>query len=207
MSIFFNQKVKDNIKDTLKDLAFIIILVVLIRTFIVSPYEVSGPSMCPTLNFDNGICNHAEGEYLIVNKFWYDFSEPQRGDIVVFKRPGGTESFIKRIIGLPGDIVILKDGFVYLQNQSNPTPIKLDESQYLSRENLGHTMPFRNATTFTVPENSYFMMGDNRIESLDSRASFTEFAESKGATPYVPKENFAGKAWIVLWPLGNFGVL
>ena len=191
--------------ENLRDIYVIIILVILIRTFVISPYRISGPSMCPTFNAYNGFCNHGKGEYLIVNKFLYFIKEPNRGDIIVFKRPGGEgESFIKRIIAIPGDTLTLDDGYVFIKDGSGDE-VQLDESHYLGEENLGNTQAFGGKSEFTVPEDSYFVMGDNRVESLDSRSSFTSNYSSKNSTPFVPKDNIAGKAWIILFPWSEFG--
>jgi signal peptidase I len=197
---------KKIVKENYKDFLIVIILVILIRGFIMSPYRVFGPSMCDTLNAYSGACNHGKGEYIIVNKFLYFFSEPKRGDIIVFEKPyGNGEDFIKRIIGLPGETVILKDGYVYIKENENTKPYKLDEI-YLNSENFGHTDAFLE-TEFVVPKNSYFVMGDNRRESLDSRASFSDSFTQLNKTPFVPKKNIEGKASIILLPFSELGFM
>lgn len=191
--------------ESVRDILMIVVLVVSIRTFVVSPYRISGPSMCPTFNEYQGYCNHDEGEYIIVNKFLYYFKEPQRGDVIVFKRPGGEgESFIKRVIGLPGDTVIVKNGYVYIETKDGDS-FQLEEKTYLSKKNLGNTRGLTTVAKFEVPEDSYFVLGDNRIESLDSRASFESYGSSGDHTAFVPKANIAGTAWIILWPIKELG--
>jgi len=193
--------------DTWRDVVIIIVLVFAIRTFVISPYRISGPSMCDTLNaYNNGACNHGEGEYIIVSKFMYFFREPERSDVIVFVNPNGHgESFIKRVIGLPGETVVLRGGFVYIENEAYP---KLDESAYLNEKNLGYTKAFSLETRFEVPAESYFVMGDNRVESLDSRAHFSSTFNIDGkATAFVPKESISGMAWIILWPFSEIKLI
>lgn len=205
---------KKVLKELAKDLGSIVILVLIIRGFILSPYEVSGPSMCPYFNSyrENVQCYDGPGEYIIVSKFWYYFSEPKRGDIIVFRKPapGLGESYIKRIIGLPGETVRLRDGKVFVYNAEHPEGWELPEAEYLSAENLNNTQASYNLTEFTVPENSYFVMGDNRAQSLDSRAHFStknpEF-RSVETTAYVPYDNISGRAWLVIWPFGQAKII
>jgi len=132
--------------------------------------------------------NFQEGECIMVNKVSYRSSGPQRGDVIVFRPPPPNEEspypFIKRVIGLPGDIVEIKDGKVFI----NGTP--LEEDEYIEAQ-PNYTMP---ATE--VPENEYFVLGDNRNNSTDS---------SKGWT--VPRDNIIGKAWFVYWPPSKWRVV
>jgi signal peptidase I len=132
--------------------------------------------------------NFQEGECIMVNKVSYRSSGPQRGDVIVFRPPPPNEEspypFIKRVIGLPGDIVEIKDGKVFI----NGTP--LEEDEYIKAQ-PNYTMP---ATE--VPENEYFVLGDNRNNSTDS---------SKGWT--VPRDNIIGKAWFVYWPPSKWRVV
>lgn len=123
-----------------------------IRLFVINPFIVSGSSMVPT--FENG-------EYLIVDEITYRFEEPKRGDVIIFRYPKDpSKFFIKRIIGMPSETVVLKDGSVIIQ-KTGEKPIALDQSyiKNWSDENA----------TYVIPENKYFVMGDNRISSSDSR--------------------------------------
>lgn len=183
-------------------------LVFLLRMYGVTPFRVYGPSMCDTLNFIGNRCVRENGEYIIVNKIIYrqfgsfSFSKPQRGDIIVFRPPNGKEEYyIKRIIGLPGETVKLSEGFVFIINDENPQGYQLPEP-YLNETNAGNTTTNkRNVNTeFDVPENAYFVLGDNRIMSSDARQCFNDYGCTGESTSFLPLENIAGKAWVSLWP-------
>ncbi|MBU1019308.1 MAG: signal peptidase I [Patescibacteria group bacterium] len=186
----------------------IVILVIIIRTFIFSPFQVSGPSMCDTFNNFNGKCVHGNGEYIIVNKlsfvdvFGWSISDYERGDVIVFSPPEGDvgEYYIKRVIGLPGETVKIDDGDVYIFNDENPDGLKLDE-QYLNENNYGKTYPFDTALyEFDVPEGEYFAMGDNRKASSDSRRCFG-MSDCTAETATISEDLIEGKGFVVLWPL------
>jgi len=144
---------------------------------------VVGRSMEPNLH---------NGERVLINKLAYYFgSTPKRGDIVVFESPeqlARGEDYVKRIIGLPGERVEIRNGYVYI-HQSDGKEIRLDESAYLSQPTLNYYM------SEIIPEDHYFVMGDNRNSSSDSRGGWT-----------VPKSDIVGKAWIVIWPPSEWGV-
>lgn len=203
------------ILDVALNAAIIVGLVFLIRANLISPFQVSGPSMCDTLNKIDGECVKSYGEYIIVNKFvyrdfWgYRYSEPQRGDIVVFEPPHKEkEFFIKRIIGLPGEKIKLNHGYVEIFNDEYPEGMRLEEN-YLNSKNIGNTRSdARGYSEFLVPEGHYFVLGDNRSSSNDSRRCFRENSCSdEEATPYLKWENIEGKAWFVLLPLENIRLL
>ncbi len=199
------------ILDILINAVVIIALVLLIRKYLMAPFQVYGPSMCDTLNFYEDSCKQAAGEYLIINKFIYEvFSgNPQRGDIIVFKEPVKEEEFyIKRVIGVPGDTVILEDGFVYIKNEKFPNGIKLDEISYLNDINFGKTKAFKKTLTqFIVPENSYFVLGDNRTASADSRRFFMDNGSTDTSKAFIKKDLIMGKALVVIWPPKNIRIL
>lgn len=198
--------------DLFLNLVFIFLFVVLIRHFLISPFHVFGASMCDTLNFIDGKCKNGYGEYIIVNKAGYldiagvKIGEPKRGDIVVFKPPHIEEEyFIKRVIGLPGETVVIKDGLVYLRIDGEDTLI---EEPYLNEENNGSTLVkgSRDEAVFDVPDGQYFVMGDNRNHSTDSRLCFgVDFASCDGQSEsaYLPKKNISGRAWLTLWPFAK----
>ena len=143
--------------------------------------EVISGSMEPTL---------AIGERLLVNKLAYKFGHaPQRGDIIVFVPPPQVDSsldYIKRIIGLPGEVVRIQNGNVYI-DKPDGTEIELDEPYIAAPADYNYVSP-------PIPEDNYFVMGDNRNDSGDSHLGWT-----------VPRENIVGKAWLVIWPFNRFG--
>ncbi len=205
--------------DIILNVAIIAAFVFIIRSFFISPFQVFGPSMCDTLNFIDDTCQRSYGEYIIVNKAVYQdflgwkYSQPNRGDIIIFRPPNNpSEFFIKRVIGLPGETVQLKNGYVYILNKENPEGTKLDEP-YLSKNNQGNTHPLQDGyMSFEVPEGSLFVLGDNRIQSSDSRSCFRENISSgkcgeKSNTPFLKFANIEGKAWLVLWPLSKITAL
>lgn len=207
--------------DLLLNLVLIVGIVLLIRTFIVSPFQVFGPSMCDTFNYLDDKCQSGYGEYIIVNKFGYQnffgwqVGLPQRGDVIVFHPPHNKEEyFIKRVIGLPGETVKLIDGEVYIYNKEHPNGFKLEEP-YLNSKNRNNTQPTvygDRKTVFEIPEGHYFALGDNRSQSSDARSCFKD-GSSQGACGengnnwYLTLQNIEGKAAIALWPLDKIHVI
>ena len=153
---------------------------VVIYAFLFRPFQVNGQSMYP--NYDNG-------EYILTNLISLRLKTIDRGDVVVFEFPANKEKdFIKRVIGIPGDEVMIKAGFVFVNE------VKLDESRYLTsgvRTYGGSFMP--ESKIEIVPEGNYFVLGDNRNASSDSR----EWG-------YVTKDKIIGKSFLVYWPLTKF---
>lgn len=204
------------IGDLVLNLVIIVGVIYIVRSFIFAPFQVSGPSMCNTFNFIKGECSHGNGEYLIINKigygdiFGWQVGEPQRGDVIIFTPPNHTEDgefFIKRIIGLPGEIVKIKNGEVYIYNDAHTDGWKLEET-YLNSKNEDQTYPqSTQEATFEVPEGEYFVMGDNRRASLDSRRCFAEAGCTNENTPYLSADLIQGKAWVVLWPLSSIRIV
>lgn len=162
----------------LETIVVALVISVVLYLFIMTPHEVVGQSMDPT---------YKNGEYLMANKLTYDFSEPKRGDVIIFKY-SDTQDFIKRIIGLPGETVMLKDGALYINGA------RLDESKYLSDSvytNGGDYL--KEGESITVPDGTYFVCGDNRQHSSDSRT----FGP-------ISADDIKGKAWIVYYPFSQF---
>lgn len=126
-----------------------------VRYFIFKPFVVHGASMSP---------NFYENEYLIIDEISYRFKEPARGDIVVLRNPHKKEEFfLKRVIGMPGERIVVRDSQVFLAKDKDMTPIALQESYIPAREFTP------GAVDITLGENEYYVMGDNRDASLDSR--------------------------------------
>lgn len=157
-----------------------IIIVVPIRLFVAQPFVVEGESMYPT--FDSG-------DYLIVDQLSYRLAEPKRGDVVVFRYPNDESVFyIKRLIGLPGETVHVEQGTTRI-TKVDGTEITLDES-YVVSEDATYTLER------TLGEDQFFVMGDNRPKSSDSR--------TWGA---LPKRDIMGRAFIRLLPVDGIDVL
>lgn len=158
-----------------------IALVIVLYLFILTPHEIDGRSMHPT---------YKDGEVLLANKVIYRISEPKRGDAVIFKH-SETEDYIKRIIGLPGEEVSLRDGNMYINDKM------LDESEYLTDTIYTEKGRFLDeGDTIVVPDGEVFVCGDNRPHSSDSR----DFGP-------VSIQDIKGKVWIVYYPFKNFRVV
>ena len=196
--------------DVLLNLVIIVVLALLIRNFLISPFQVFGPSMCDTLNSVDGECISGKGEYIIVNEaiyqsfFGWRFSEPKAGDIIVFRPPNNDKDYyVKRIIGVPGDKIKIENGVVFKWDRSKF--VNIDESGYLNSDNLNNTKNgVGSSNVYAVPKDRYFAMGDNRSHSTDSRncfrSSFPSTCTSDNENAFVPIESIRGKAWVVFWP-------
>ena len=163
-------------------LAVAMILALLIVKFVGQRTKVDGDSMQPTL-YDT--------QNLILDKITYRFKDPERFDIIVFpfEGSGGEEHFIKRIIGMPGESVQILNGYVYINGEKLETDIYGKELI----ENAG-----RAKEPITLGEDEYFVLGDNRNNSRDSR--YTEVGNIK-------REDITGRAFLRIWPLSEFGLL
>ncbi len=149
-------KTKEYLKslwDLVKFIALALVIVLPIRMFIAQPFIVSGESMVPTFQ---------DGQYLIVDELSYNLNGPHRGDVIVFKYPKDTKRFfIKRIIGMPNEKIIIDNGKTKIINKENPDGFVLDEP-YINES-------FDTTEKYTTGDNEYFVMGDNRNRSSDSR--------------------------------------
>jgi len=158
-------------REFFRDFVITLILAVVIffaLQFTVGNFVVIGASMQPSFY---------EGERVVASKLAYKLHEPERGDVIVFLPPGNMEDdLIKRIIGLPGEIVEVRDGVVYVDN----TPLL--EPYIKQTPNYTYSVEI-------VPENEYWVLGDNRNNSNDSHTGWT-----------VPREDIIGKAWLIIWP-------
>ena len=162
-----------------RDLFLSVLIAIVVILFLYQPVKVEGTSMMPSLQND---------ERIFINKFVYRFgiSDIGRGDTVVFLYPGDpTKSYIKRVIGIPGDIVKIDDGTVIVNGKPLPEP-------YVAQD-------FRDQIPMaakTVPPDQYFVLGDHRSSSNDSRS-----------WGWVPRQNIYGKAVFVYWPLEDLGAV
>ncbi len=162
--------------ETLQTLVLAGLLIVFFRAFVFQNFVVEGSSMYPTL---------MQGDRLIVSRLSYIFGEPDRGDIIVFQYPFGPErDFVKRIIGLPGETLAIQNGQVFIDGKPLPPETYV---QNRSSENYGPV---------TLGEDEYFVMGDNRTGSSDSR--------SWGP---LQKHFIIGKAWLIYYPFDRFTVI
>ncbi len=156
--------------------AFIIAMI--LRQFIVQSSLVFSGSMIPTLR---SATQSTHGDRLIVNKLIYHFNDPHRGDIVLFHSPyKDKKQYVKRLIGLPNETVEIKRGMVYVNEKLLVIP-----GVTIRRD-------FSNLKKITVPKNQYFMLGDNRANSADSRV-----------WGFVPKSDLIGEALFIYWPLNR----
>ncbi len=164
--------------DFLRFAILVIAIVVVVRGIIAQPFIVSGTSMVPT--FENK-------DYLVIDQLTYRFSDPHRGDVVVFRPPYNKNIYlIKRIIGIPGDTVSVKNGIVTITNTEHSEGIRLSD-EYTTADNLVEDI------TTVVTEGNYFVMGDNRPASYDSRR-----------WGLLPKKNITGRAFLRVFPAKQF---
>src|SRR5882724_10198264 len=208
--------------DTIKTVVYAVLIALVVRTVAYEPFNIPSGSMVPTLLI---------GDYLFVSKFSYGYSRyslplglplfsgrilfhsPERGDVAVFKLPtDNSTDYIKRVIGLPGDHIQMKNGLLYINDQ--PCPRKPTQD-YLYHEGNGAVLALKqyietlpngvqhriikisdnqqldNTQEYVVPPGNYFMMGDNRDNSMDSRVL--------SAVGYVPAENLIGRAEFIFF--------
>ena len=167
----------------LRELAEVIVLAVILYfgiSFAVQAVHVEGLSMFATLD---------DNDYLVANKIDYRLHAPQRGDIVILRPPtDNSKDFIKRVIALPGERLLIRDGIVYINGR------KLDEPYLPEAWTVFNNWPANGTNGQVMGTDQYFVMGDNRNKSQDSR-SFGP----------ISKERIDGRAWFRIWPLDHFG--
>ena len=212
------------IVEIIKTVLYALVIALVLRIIFFQPFTIPSASMEPNLY---------EGDYIIVSKFSYGYSRhsipfspkifagrvveqrPKRGDIVVFKLPSdGRTDYVKRLIGMPGDRIQVREGLLYVNDElverQELSPAKtelpggevrevarfqerLDTGKTFATQDFGPDNPLDNTEVFVVPAGNYFMMGDNRDDSSDSRVRPVD-----GGVGYVPAENLVGKAQIIL---------
>ncbi len=164
--------------ETIKIVAISLVIILPIRYYIVQPFFVKGASM--ESNFE-------DGDYIFIDELSYNFADPVRGDVVIFRYPlDKKEFFIKRVVGLPGETVDIKDNKVTIYNKENPTGVVLEE-KYLDKgqETVG-------TSRIKLDDNEYYVLGDNRLKSSDSRRWGT-----------VHRSLITGRAFVRLWPFSR----
>lgn len=167
------------IKPHLRQIIITLLIVLVVFAAVnlsVDSFAIEGSSMEPSFH---------NGEYLMVNKLSYRFGSPDRGDVIVFHYPLSPETlYVKRIIGLPGEKVEIAEGRIYIDGRLLVEPSYISSTYYQG-----------NNFSTLVPKDHYFVLGDNRSHSSDSRLGWT-----------VPRGNIVGNAWVTYWPLGDFGL-
>ncbi|MFH0935621.1 MAG: signal peptidase I [Candidatus Omnitrophota bacterium] len=185
---------KSVIREWIESIIVALILAMIIRTFVVKAFKIPTGSMRPTLQ---------EGDLILVNKFIYGARVPftdlrlpglaqlKRGDVIVFIYPEDPKKdFIKRLIGLPGDTVEIKDGTVYINDNPVLDPV-FNQRYYYNRGQWG-----QENQKITVAQDSFFVLGDNSASSQDSRY-----------WGYVPKKNILGRAILIYWPPNRIRII
>ncbi len=150
-------------------------IILLLAQATVPGFDVHGSSMEPNLY---------PGQRLLISKVVYKFHEPERGDVIVFSNPKNPDEapYIKRIVGLPGETIEIKDGVVYINGLGLDEPYTKDPPNYTFHQ-------------YIIPADNYFVLGDNRNNSADSHEGWT-----------VSRQDIIGKAWLLTWPPSEWGL-
>lgn len=173
----FSQSAGAFIVEVVKVVVISLAIIIPVRYFLIQPFYVKGASMEP---------NFHDNEYLIIDELSYRLGEPKRGDVVVLRNPNRpSEFFIKRVIGLPNERVIIERGQVHIANARFPNGEPIDESSYLAPD-----VVTSGSVDVRLGDREYFVLGDNRSSSLDSR----QFG-------VVDRRKLIGRTWIRAWPL------
>ena len=177
-----------------------VLIVLVVKAWVVNPYRIPSPSMEPALHCarpEPG-CEANRSDRILANRFIYRFRDPRRGEIVVFHSPKAAEAactggiFVKRIIGLPGDVWAERNGFTYIDGKRLAEPYVRAERRDAETKTLADIPP--TGTLHRIPKRMYLMEGDNRDHSCDSRV-----------WGLVPRASIIGKVFLTYWPLGRIG--
>jgi len=187
-TITFTKKAGILIVDLIQNFVIALAIYLLIFHFVFQPTQVIGASMDPTLH---------DGGRVITDVITYRFRNPRRGDVITFEYPlDPSQHFVKRIIALPDEDVVLKDGHFYIYNKENPDGFLIHET-YLPEDLITETGPrISENMRVRIPHDSYFVLGDNRKNSSDSRI-----------WGFVPKKNIFGRAIFCYWPIVKVGIV
>jgi signal peptidase I len=189
------ERVKHEVREWAESIIIALILALIIRTFVVQAFKIPSGSMIPTFEI---------GDRIFVNKYVYGarlpFTDirlpavkaPERGDIVVFVSPElPRKDFVKRLMATGGEKVQIKNGNIYINGSRVESPASIGANYYYNRGDFG-----KEGESITVPQDCYFMMGDNSANSRDSRY-----------WGFVPKKNIIGKAICIYWPLNRMRMI
>ena len=187
--------------DWIVTIAVAVLIVLGVKAWVVNPYRIPSPSMEPTLHCakpEPG-CEADRSDRVLANRFVYHYRDPKRGEIVVFHSPkaaavectGGI--FVKRIIGLPGDVWEERNGYTYIDGRRLVEPYVRAERRDSETKTLFDIPP--TGTMRRIPKDMYLMEGDNRAHSCDSRV-----------WGLVPRSSIIGKVFLTYWPIGRIGV-
>lgn len=167
--------------DMLQVIVFALSIFLFLYLLVMQPHKIKGDSMQP---------NYPDGEYLLTDKVTYKFNDPKRGDVIVFEAPGGEDEYIKRIIALPGETVRVDNGKIYVNS------ILLKESYLADIVMTQGGLFLKNGEEIIIPADNYFVLGDNRPYSSDSRA-----------WGLVQRNKITGRAWFIYWPPQSAGTV
>jgi len=178
-----NKKTRYIIKEWVEPIIIAIILALIIRTFIVQAFKIPTGSMRPTL---------IEGDRILVNKFIYKFKEPERGDMLVFVSPEDKKKdFIKRLVALPEEAIEISNGTILIDDKAVSKDSIIREFYYYNRGDFSER-----GQAMHVPEDAYYVLGDNSLSSRDSRY-----------WGFLPKKYLLGKAFLIYWPPTRIRIL
>ncbi|WP_392456250.1 signal peptidase I [Chryseomicrobium aureum] len=180
-------KKKNEVWEWAKAILIAFSIAALIRFFLFTPIVVDGESMMPTLN---------NGDRMVVNKIGYDIGTPERFEIIVFHAPE-QKNYIKRIIGLPGDHIAYEDDQLYINGEAVPEPYLDQYKAEITEGTLTENFTLEELTQLSeIPEGYFFVMGDNRRYSKDSRA-----------IGLVPEDEIIGTTSLIFWPLEDISIV
>jgi signal peptidase I len=187
--------------DWVVTIAAAVLIVLAVKAWVVNPYRIPSPSMEPTLHcaHPEPDCEAARSDRVLANRFIYHFRDPRRGEIVVFRAPPAARDecpgtiFVKRIIGLPGEVWSERNGFTYIDGRRLDEPYVRPGRRDAETKSLLDIPP--TGTLRRIPRDMYLVEGDNRSHSCDSRV-----------WGLVPRSGIIGKVFLTYWPLGRIGV-
>jgi len=178
-----NNRLRYFIKEWVEPVIIALILALIIRTYVIQAFKIPTGSMRPTL---------MEGDRILVNKFIYKFKRPERGDVIVFVSPEDKKKdFIKRLVGLPGETLEISNGMILINGVAVGKDSILRERYYYNRGDFG-----KEGQAVKIPEDAYFVLGDNSISSRDSRY-----------WGFLPKRYLLGKAILIYWPVSRIRMI